>query len=84
MKITALQEYGIRCLLQLAERGGDTPVRIRTIAEKEGISTDYVGKILTHLKKTGMVGYDHRELSIETVKMFYDDGQKVGYTLYES
>ena len=36
------------------------------------------------LKKTAMVGYDHHALSIETVKMFYEDGQKVGYTLYES
>lgn len=36
------------------------------------------------LKKLEKVGYDHHELSLETVKMFYDDGQKVGYTLYES
>ncbi|TSC82464.1 MAG: transaldolase [Parcubacteria group bacterium Gr01-1014_20] len=41
---------------------------------------------VTHdiLKKLAMVGYDHHTLSIETVKMFYEDGQKVGYTLYES
>lgn len=36
------------------------------------------------LKKLGKVGYDHHELSLDTVKMFYEDGQKVGYTLYES
>jgi transaldolase len=36
------------------------------------------------LKKSAMVGTDHTKLSVETVKMFYDDGQKVGYTLYES
>jgi transaldolase len=36
------------------------------------------------LKKSEMVGIDHHELSLQTVKMFYDDGQKVGYTLYES
>ena len=36
------------------------------------------------LKKGGMVGIDHHELSLQTVKMFYEDGQKVGYTLYES
>jgi len=35
------------------------------------------------LKKTSQIGIDHHELSIQTVKMFYDDGQKVGYTLYE-
>ncbi len=36
------------------------------------------------LKKTVNIGIDHHELSIQTVKMFYEDGQKVGYTLYES
>ena len=54
MKITALQEYGLRCLLQLAE-GRGRPVQIRAIAEMEGISPDYVGKILTRLRKTGLV-----------------------------
>jgi len=34
------------------------------------------------LKKSSMIGVDHDELSLQTVKMFYDDGQKVGYTLY--
>ncbi len=36
------------------------------------------------LKKAVQIGIDHTELSLQTVKMFYDDGQKVGYTLYES
>lgn len=36
------------------------------------------------LKKAAQIGMDHHELSLQTVKMFYDDGQKVGYTLYES
>jgi len=36
------------------------------------------------LKKAEMIGLDHQELSLQNVKMFYDDGQKVGYTLYES
>lgn len=41
---------------------------------------------VTHdiLKKLAMIGFDHHDLSVETVKMFYEDGQKVGYTLYES
>ncbi len=36
------------------------------------------------LKKMEKIGYNLDELSLDTVKMFYDDGQKVGYTLYES
>lgn len=56
MKITALQEYGMRILLQLAEGGENrSPVRIRTIAEKEALSTDYVEKILIRLRKAGLV-----------------------------
>lgn len=56
MKITALQEYGIRVLLQLAElKSSHGPVQVGTIAEREAISTDYVQKILTRLKKSGLV-----------------------------
>jgi len=35
------------------------------------------------LKKLEKLSYDLDTLSLETVKMFYDDGQKVGYSLYE-
>lgn len=34
------------------------------------------------LKKAEKMGYDLTELSLDTVKMFYDDGQKAGYALY--
>ena len=38
---------------------------------------------VTHdvLKKLSMVGKDLHEYSLDTVKMFYDDGQKAGYAL---
>ncbi len=35
------------------------------------------------LKKLEKLHYDLSRLSLETVQMFYDDGQKVGYKLYE-
>lgn len=56
MKITALQEYGLRILLQLAEGcvNGE-PMRIRVIAGNEALSIDYVEKILTRLRKSGLV-----------------------------
>ena len=41
--------------MRLAEGGDVIPVQIRTIAEKEGLSTDYVGKLLTRLRKSGLV-----------------------------
>ena len=54
MTPTALQEYGIRCLLQLARHPVGEPVTVREIAEAEGLSVDYVEKILNHLKGEGM------------------------------
>lgn len=55
MKITSLQEYGIRCLLQLAAAKDMGPQRTTMIAEKEGLSRDYVEKILFQLRKAGVV-----------------------------
>jgi Rrf2 family protein len=58
MKITAQEEYGIRCLLQLARRGssGDAqPVSTREVAEQEGISLAYAEKLMHILSKAGLV-----------------------------
>lgn len=54
------------------------------IYQAEAVGADIITVTHDILKKLAMVGYDHHALSIETVKMFYEDGQKVGYTLYES
>ncbi len=55
MKITSLQEYGLRCLLQLAVAKDMGPQRTTAIAEKEGLSRDYVEKILFQLRKIHIV-----------------------------
>lgn len=47
MKITAQEEYGLRCLLQLARQ---TSLTTAEIAAKEGLSTPYVGKLMTLLR----------------------------------
>lgn len=59
MKITAQEEYGLRCILQLAraEAGatqGDTML-VRDIAEREGLSLAYVEKLLWTLSRSGIV-----------------------------
>ena len=55
MKITAQEEYGLRCLLQLAKaRRGDV-MRVKDIAAKEGISNAYVEKLLRLLSRSGLV-----------------------------
>ena len=56
MKITAQEEYGLRCILQLARAHKDgEPVPVSLIAKREGLSTDYVTKLLVLLRKGGLV-----------------------------
>jgi len=55
MKITAQEEYGLRCILQLAHYPPGEPVSVTEIAEREGLSTDYVTKLLVLLRRAGLV-----------------------------
>lgn len=57
---------------------------IYNIYEAEEAGVDIITVPHDILKKLPLIGYSHEKLSLETVKMFYDDGQKVGYTLYEA
>jgi Rrf2 family protein len=53
MRISAREEYGLRCLLQVA--GAQGPRSLRQIAEREGISMAYAGKLLWILSHAGLV-----------------------------
>lgn len=55
MRITALEEYGLRCLLTLSKVGTDGQMSISDIAEKEGLSIPYASKLLSILRKSGLV-----------------------------
>ena len=55
MKLSPVEEYGLRCMLQLAKQHGEAPVTIRTISESEGLSTAYVGKLMFLLQKAHLV-----------------------------
>ncbi|MEW6411528.1 MAG: Rrf2 family transcriptional regulator [Candidatus Zixiibacteriota bacterium] len=55
MRISALEEYGLRCLLSLAQVGPGGQLSISDIAEREGISVPYASKLLSLLRKTGLV-----------------------------
>lgn len=61
-----------------------SPRELLNIYHAEEVGADIITVTPDILKKGAMIGLDHHELSLQTVKMFYDDGQKVGYTLYES
>lgn len=54
MKITALEEYGLRCMMQLAINASDRPVTVAEVAEAEGISNEYAGKLLNLLRQAGL------------------------------
>jgi Rrf2 family transcriptional regulator, iron-sulfur cluster assembly transcription factor len=56
MKISAQEEYGLRCLLQLAyaATNGES-LTLAQIAEREGISVANAGKLLWILNKAGLV-----------------------------
>lgn len=55
MKITAQEEYGLRCLLQLARVPQHQVVRVKDVAAKEGLSNAYVEKLLRLLSRVGLV-----------------------------
>ena len=55
MQLLASEEYGLRCLLQVARSGGDGPVSIPVVARAEGLSADYVAKLLRRLRLAGLV-----------------------------
>jgi len=59
-----------------------SPRELYNIYQAEEIGADIITVTPDVLKKAEKVGYDLHELSLDTVKMFYDDGQKVGYSLY--
>lgn len=55
MKISAQEEYGLRCILQLARAEQGSVVTVKEIAQKEALSTAYVEKLLRILAKAGLV-----------------------------
>src|SRR4051794_17466477 len=56
MKISAQEEYGLRCLLQLARaEAEDESLTLSQIALREGISVANAGKLMWILNKAGLV-----------------------------
>lgn len=55
MKITAQEEYGLRCLLRLARQPHGEALTIPEIAAAEKLSGPYVAKLLHILRQEGLV-----------------------------
>ncbi|HVK40274.1 MAG TPA: Rrf2 family transcriptional regulator [Candidatus Kapabacteria bacterium] len=54
MKVSAQEEYGLRCILQLAAQPAGAPMTVGEIARREGISAAYAEKLLRILGKAGL------------------------------
>jgi Rrf2 family protein len=67
MKLSAQEEYGLRCLLHLARRSGGESATIPEISAAEGLSVPNVAKLMRVLRMGGLV---------QSVR-----GQSGGYTL---
>ncbi|MBD3232977.1 MAG: Rrf2 family transcriptional regulator [candidate division Zixibacteria bacterium] len=55
MKVSALEEYGLRCMVYLAKRKPRGAAALTEISENEGITIAYAGKLLMILRQSGLV-----------------------------
>ena len=55
MHILAIEEYGLRCLLQVAFHPGPAPLTGPEIARREGLGPEYVARIMRALRAGGLV-----------------------------
>ncbi len=55
MQILAIEEYGLRCLLQVAFHDPSQPMTAQAIARAEGLGPEYVAKIMRTLRMRGLV-----------------------------
>ena len=55
MKLSSQEEYGLRCLLQLARAGEGASLTIADMSEREGISAPNVAKIMRLMRRAGLV-----------------------------
>ena len=55
MKLTTKGRYGLRAVLDLAVNSGDEAVALSQIAERQGLSMNYLEQLIAKLKKSGIV-----------------------------
>ena len=89
MHISALEEYGLRCALQLASLPEGALLAASQVADREGISVQYASKILHLFRKSGLVkasrgiqgGFrlvkDPRQISLKEVFAAFRDSDSV-------
>lgn len=55
MKFSSTEEYGLRCMLQMAKKGPEGTTTIVELAQKEALTPAYVAKIMSVLRRGNLV-----------------------------
>lgn len=55
MRVSTKGRYALRLMMDLATNGNGNPIRIRDVAERQGISDKYLEQIISVLNKAGYV-----------------------------
>jgi Rrf2 family protein len=55
MKFSSTEEYGLRCMLQIAKKGDKGTTTITELSQMENLTSAYVAKILSILRKGGLI-----------------------------
>lgn len=55
MRISTKGRYGLRCMVDLAVNSAGDQVSIKSIAERQGISENYLEQVFSALRKAGIV-----------------------------
>ncbi len=55
MKLSSQEEYGLRCLLQIARAGEGKSLTIAEVSKREGISASNVAKLMRLLRRADLV-----------------------------
>ena len=55
MRVLAKEEYGLRTMIELAERYGQDAIPLSVIAKSQGISLDNLEQVVPNLREAGLV-----------------------------
>lgn len=55
MRISTRGRYGLRALVDMALHVDESPVSLREIAERQGVSESYLEQVFANLRKAGLV-----------------------------
>jgi len=55
MKLSTRTRYAVRAIIELAQHGNNTPLQLKIIAQRQGISVKYLEQLMAILRSAGFV-----------------------------